>query len=153
LRSGENRKEQCRRRLSAIARCGDDAERAPSYPATASFVAERETPTAAADDLSGRAPAVCDGARARDEKNSRPVVESIVHRDQAIGVDDDLFGELLRVERRMERSTLLVAAGAGDAAVENARKHRARLCDLRKGARHQLRDDVRRALGLSGRHG
>src|ERR1700680_4672131 len=49
----------------------------------------------------------------------------------------------------MERPTLFIASGAGDATVEDPGEHRAWLRYLRKRARHELRDDVGCTLDLS----
>jgi len=117
LGRGQNGEEKSCWRFASVARCGDDAQRALSDPATATLVSEHGTPAAAANDLAGGAPAVSDRAGSHHEENSRPVVEGIVHRDQAVGIDNDFFRELLRVERGMERATLLVPPGSGDATV------------------------------------
>ena len=55
----------------------------------------RRTMTAA-NDLAGRAPAVCDRTGSHYEENSCPVVERIVHRDQPVGISRDHRSERLR---------------------------------------------------------
>jgi len=142
LGGGQNGEEQGRWRLASVTRGRDDAQRAPSDPATAPLVAESRTPTATADDLSSRTPAVSDRAGSHDEENSRTVVKRIVQCDQAVGIDDDFFRELLRIERGMQRATLFVPTGPGDATVKNAWEHGAWLRDLRERAGHKFRDDV-----------
>jgi len=142
LGRGQNGEEKCCRWLTSVARGGDDAQRALSDPAAAALVAKHGAPPAATNDLSGRAPAVRDRAGAHDEENSRAVVERIVHRDQAIRIDDDFFRQLPRIESGMERATLLVPPCTGDATVQNAREHSAWLCNLRERLSHELRDDV-----------
>jgi len=99
LGRGENREEKRGRRLSAIARSSDDAQRASSNPAAASFVPERRTPATATYDLTGGTTAVSYRSSADDEQNSRPVLECVVHRDQAVGINDDFFRQLLGVQR------------------------------------------------------
>jgi len=84
LGSGKDGEEQSRGGLASVAGRGDNAQRALTDPATAPFVAEGRAPTAATNDLSGWTPAVGDRAGPDDEKNSRAVVERIVHRDQAV---------------------------------------------------------------------
>jgi len=149
----KDREQQGRRRLPSIARRRDDAERAFAYPAAASFVAERGAPAAAADYLSGGTPTIRDRACSHYEQNSRSVVERVVHRDQAVGVDDYFLGQLLFVQRGVQRAPLLLATGSGDAAVENARKHRTRLRDFRQRMGHQIGDHVSGARHLPGRYG
>jgi hypothetical protein len=149
---GQDGKEKSRGRLTSVAGRGDNAQRALADPATAPFVSKRRTPTAATHYLSGRTAPVGDRAGPNDQKNSRAVIECVVHRDQAIGIDDDLFRELFRIERGMQRATLLLTSRPGDAAVENSRKYGARLRDLAEGARNQLSDDVCGAASLPGRN-
>jgi len=151
LGGGQNGEEKGSRRLPSVARRRDNAQRAPSDPATATLVAECRTPAATANDLSSRAPAVSDRAGSHDEENSRTLVERIVHRDQAVRIDDDFFRELLCIEGGMQRATLFVPTGPGDAAVKNAGEHGAWLRDLRERAGYKFRDDVGRALSLSRR--
>ncbi len=89
-----------------------------------------------------RASAVRDRAGPHDEENSGAVVERIVHCDQAVRIDDDFFRKLLRIQSGMERATLLVPPGTGDATVKDARKHGAWLCNLRERLSHEVRDDA-----------
>jgi len=42
----------------------------------------------------------------------------------------------------MERATLLVPTGTGDATVKDAREHGAWLCNLRERLSHEVRDDA-----------
>jgi len=49
----------------------------------------------------------------------------------------------------VQRAPLFVATGAGDATVKHARKHRARLRNLRERLGHQLGDDISRMLGFT----
>jgi len=142
LSRGEDGEEKCRRGLASVARGRDDAQRALSDPPATTFVAERRAPASAPNDLSCRAASIRDRPGSHDEKDSRPIVERIVHRDQSIGIDDDFLGELLRVERGVQCAALLIPPRPGDAAVENARKHNAGLRYLSEGARYQFRDDV-----------
>jgi len=130
LRRGKNGEEQASRRLASVTRRGDDAQCASTNPAAAALVAESWTPAAATYDVACRTPPVSNRTCADDEEDSRAIVERIVHGDQTVGVNHDFFRELHRIERGVEGATLFIAAGAGDTAVEHARKHRARLCDL-----------------------
>jgi len=149
----ENGEEKCCRRLSTIARSRDDAQRALSNPATTSFVAENRAPTTATNDLPRGTAAIGNRSSAGDQQNSGSIVESIVHRDQPIGIDDDFFRDLFCIERRVQRAPLFVATGSSDAAIKHAREHRARLRNLRQSLGHQLGDDVGRMLGFSGSDG
>jgi hypothetical protein len=63
----ENGEEKRCGRLSAITRGSDDAERALSNPATASFVAKRRTPSTTANDFPGWAATVGNRASAGDQ--------------------------------------------------------------------------------------
>jgi len=130
LCGGEDREQQCSRRLASIARGGHNAERAATDPAAASFITEGRTPAAAPHDLASRTAAVCNRASPDDQQDPRAIVESIVHRDQSVGVDDDFFGELHRIECSLKCATLLVATRAGDTAVKDPRNHSAWLGDF-----------------------
>jgi hypothetical protein len=152
LGCGKYREEKRRGRLATVAGCGDNAQRALADPPPASLVAEGRAPTPTPNDLSGGTSAVCNRSRANDEENSRAVFECIVHRDQAVGIDDDFFRELLRIERRVQRSTFFFTPRPGDAAIKNPRKHGAWLRNLGEGARHQVCDDVRGTRSLSRRN-
>jgi hypothetical protein len=67
LSRGENGEEKRCRRLSAVARSSDDAQRAFPNPATTSFVTENRTPAAAANDLSGGTAAIGNRASTGDQ--------------------------------------------------------------------------------------
>jgi len=84
LGSGKDGEEQSRGGLASVAGRGDNAQRALADPATAPFVAEGRAPAAATNDLAGRTSTIGDRAGPHDEKDSRAVIERIVHRDQAV---------------------------------------------------------------------
>jgi hypothetical protein len=150
LGGGENGEEKSGRRLTPVARRGDDAEGATSDPTAAPFVAERRPPPSAPHNFAGWAAAIRDRTGTNDEKNSRAIVERIVHRNQAIRVDHHHLGELFCIERRVEGLALFVSAGASDTAVENSWKHRAGLGDFGKCSRHEIGDDFRGTSRLAG---
>jgi len=130
LRGGEDREEESRRRLAPIARGGNNAQRATSDPAAATFVAERRAPAPAAHDLAGGTAAVRNRPGSGDEQNPGAILEGIVHRDHPVRIDHDFLGKLPGVERRVEGAALFVSGSAGNAAVENTGKYRARLRDF-----------------------
>jgi hypothetical protein len=152
LGRGQDGEKKSRGRLAPVTGGGDNAKRALADPATAPFVSERGTPAAAANDLSSGTSAVRNRAGPDDQKDSSAVVERIVQRDQPVGIDDDFFRELLRVQRSVQRPTLLIPPRSGHAAVENSRKDGARLRDLTECARYQVSDHIRGTFGLSGRN-
>jgi len=152
LGGGQDGEEKSCCRLAPVTGGGDNAKRALADPATAPFVPERRTPTAAAHYLSSGTSAVRNRAGPDDQKNSSVVVERIVQRDQTVGIDDDFFRELLRIQRGMERATLLLPPRSGHAAIENSWKDGARLRDLAECARYQVGDHIRGMFGLSGRN-
>jgi hypothetical protein len=146
---GKDREQKGGRRLASVAGCGDDAQRASADPATAALVSEGRSPTAAANDFSGGTAAVGDRARTNHQENSRAIVECIVHRDQSVGIDNDFFRQLLRIESVVKCATLLIPPSTGHAAVENSGEYGARLRNLAERARNQVSDNVRGALSLS----
>jgi len=150
LCGGKDGEEQGCRRLPAIARRCDDTECAASDPAAAAFIAKRRTPSAATDDLTRRAATVGDRTGPDDEQDSRAILERVVKRDEAVGVDHHFFSELFGVERRVECATLFVASCAGNSAVQHAREDRSRLSDLGKSLHHEIRDNVGRVPCLAG---
>jgi len=79
------------------------------------------------------------------------LLEGVVHRDQTVGIDDDLFGQLLDVERSVQSAPFLVASRAGDAAVKNAGEYCARLGDLRERLSDELGDYISGMCRLPGR--
>src|SRR5437868_11172149 len=144
LGCAENGKEQGSGRLSTIAGRSDDAERAFADPTAASFVAERRPPAAAANDLARWTATVGNGAGADNEQYSSAILERIIERDEAIGVDHYFLGEILCIQSGLQSATLFLATGAGDPAVENAGNYHARLGDFRDALYYQLGDDVGR---------
>jgi hypothetical protein len=66
LGGGENGEEKSGRRLTPIARGGDDAERATSDPTATAFVAERRPPASAPHDFAGWAAAIRDRTGSND---------------------------------------------------------------------------------------
>jgi len=150
LRRAKYRKEQRRRRLPSVARGGDYAQRAATDPAAAAFVTKAGTPSSTANYLASRAPAVGDRSGTNNQQDPRAILERVVHRDEAIGIDDYFLGQLLRVEGRVEGAAFFIAARPCNSAVEDTRQNRAGLGDFRDCSHHEITDDVRRFRCASG---
>jgi hypothetical protein len=146
---GENREEQGSRRLSPVTGRGDDAQRASADPAAAPFVSKRRTPAATAQDCSRRTASVRDRAGPDNEENSRTVLEGVIQRDHAVGVDDYFFGDLSLVESRLECTPLFFASGSSDAAVQNSYQHRARQRNFSEAPTHEICNDFGGVSGLA----